>query len=144
MPRCLQLLHVQSFKLFKSSSISTCLSYTNNLYNLAKHQGRPQSEQGCGGPSGSVSTSSGRIQGMTLSASNAAGVLLVTHHSILEMLYRSYIPQTTHTVDSPGNQGKSIPASSGLISQCQTLNKSARYTPQAAWPHSHKVFIFFV
>lgn len=48
-----------------------------------------------------VSTSSGRIQGTTPSASNTAGVLPVTKHSIPDMLYITYIPETAHTVCKP-------------------------------------------
>lgn len=151
-PRSLQLLHVQSFKLFKSSSVSPCLSITYNLFYLAKHPGQISQQTGLCLPTlaallahhRSVSTSSGRTQGMTPSASNTTGVLPVTKHSIPDMLYITYISKTAHTVCSPCSQGKSIPTGPGFISQCWALYKRTWYILWAARPHSHEVFIFFV
>lgn len=76
----------------------------------------------------SGSRSSGRIQGTTPSAPNARGVLPVTHHSIPDTLYRTYIPETAHTVCSPCSH----PTGSGCISQCWALNKCALIYPTSS------------
>lgn len=54
------------------------------------------------------------------------GALPVTHHSIPDTLYRTYIPETAHTVCSPCSH----PTGSGFISQCWALNKCALIYPR--------------